>query len=83
MEDVFTRSTLFEGIVGRVGQSQGVIEFSTCQQSRVRSYSGTTKFKADFGVKVELDRGLFAVTNEVPPARLRNQKQILMFISIL
>jgi len=35
--DVFTRSTLFEEVVGRVGQAQSVIKFSACQQSCVPS----------------------------------------------
>ena len=34
-------------------------------------YGGTVKFKADFGVEPEPDKGLSAVTHQAPPELLR------------
>ena len=74
MENVFARSTPLEIFFSGVGQTKGVIKFSACQQSSVRSDDRALKIQTNFRVKVELERGLFIVTHEVPPTRLRNQK---------
>ena len=65
--DVVTSSTLFEIFFSGVGQIESVIKFSACQQSCVGGDGGTPKLQTYFGVEVELERGLFAVTPKVPP----------------
>ncbi len=68
-----TAGTAFLKIVGGDGsKAQGIIQFSEGQQSGVGGDGSTTELEANFGVEVELERGLFAVTIEVPPICLRN-----------
>ena len=43
-----TRPTLFEEVVGRVGQAKGVIKLFARQQSCVGGDGGTTKFQVYF-----------------------------------
>jgi hypothetical protein len=59
-----------------------VIKFSACRQACVGGDGSPWKLQAYFGVKVELERGLFAVTNRVPPTRLCNHKQKPIFMGL-
>jgi hypothetical protein len=65
--DVATGTAFMEVIVGCFGESQGVIELATCQESCIGGDGSTVKFQADFGVEFEPERGFFAVTHRVPP----------------
>ena len=69
--DVVASAVVLEIVAGDTGQVQGVIKLSEGQQSGVGGDGGTVKFQADFGVELEPEGSLFAVTPRVPPGCLR------------
>ena len=59
--------TAFLEVVGRnAGKAQGIIKLSEGQQSGVGGDVRTVEFQADFGVELESEGSLFAVTNDGP-----------------
>ena len=71
MEDIASGTAFLEVVSGDTGQVQGVIKLSEGQRSGVGGDVRTVEFQADFGVELESERGLFAVTHRVPPGCLR------------
>ena len=78
------RPVRFLEIVGGYGgKAQGIIQLSNGQESGVGSDGGTVKLQPDFGVELESERGLVAVTHQVPPGLLRYLKQYTKLASVL
>ena len=57
--DVATTPALLQTGSRRLRQSQGIIRFAACQESRVRG--SDTKFQADSAVELELQRAVGAL----------------------
>jgi hypothetical protein len=75
VSDVPAGTAFPEVVVGSVGQTQGIIKLSEGQETGVGGDGGTVEFQPDFRIELESQRGLFAVTHQVPPGRLRYLKQ--------
>ena len=69
--DIATSAAFLEVFASDTGQAKGLIKLSERQQSGVRGDGGTVEFQADFGVELEPQRGIYAVTHRVPPKFLR------------
>ena len=78
-----TAGTAFlETVVGSVGHTQGVVEFSEGRDSSVGRDGDTVKFQVEFGVELEPERGVFTVTHQVPPEPVRYSSQITIYMSV-
>ncbi len=63
--------TAFLEIVGGDGcKVQGIIKLSEGQQSGVGGDGSSAKLQADFGIELEPERGLFAVSGKEVASRL-------------
>ena len=63
--------TWHNDIVGiNMGKAQGIIQLSNGQESGVGNDGGTVKLWTDFGIELESERGLVAVTHRVLPGCL-------------
>ncbi len=69
--DIAASTAFLEVVVGSVSQAQGFIQFSNGQETGIGGDGSAVKFQADFGVELEPERGLFAVTHRVLPRCLR------------
>ena len=71
VEDIASGTAFLEVVLSDFGKAQGVIKLSKSKKTSVGGDGGTVKCQADFGVELEPERGLFAVTHGVPPGCLR------------
>ena len=71
VEDIASGTAFLEVVLSDFGKAQGIIKLSKSKKTSVGGDGGTVKCQADFGVELEPERGLFAVTHGVPPGWLR------------
>ncbi len=83
VSDVTAGTAFLEIVGGDGGKSQGIIQFSEGQQSGVGGDGSSAKLQADLGIELEPERGLFAVTQWVPPRCLRYYSTTKHSIEIL
>ena len=66
VEDIASGTAFLEVVLSDLGKAQGIIKLSKCKKTSVGGDGGTVKFQADFGIALESERDLFAVTHRVP-----------------
>ena len=81
--DVAAGTAFLEIVGGYGGKAQGIIQLSNGQESGVGSDGGTVKLQTDFGVELESERGLVAVTHRVPPMSVRKLSEIANLLHVL
>ena len=81
--DVAAGTAFLEIVGGYGGKAQGIIQLSNGQESGVGSDGGTVKLQTDFGVELESERGLVAVTHRVPPLSVRKLSEIADLLHVL
>ncbi len=67
VEDITSGTAFLEVVLSDFGKAQGIIKLSKCKKTSVGSDGRAVEFQAYFGVELEPQRGLFAVTHGVPP----------------
>ena len=81
--DVAAATAFLEIVGGYGGKVQGVIQFSECQESGVGGDGGTMELQPDLGIALEPKRGLFALTQRVPPMSVRKVSEIANLLHVL